>query len=140
MSSPVCIPESVSLAVHALAKLAFEGEASVKLGDLMVKPGSPDHLSKVMQKLSRAGMVRSRRGRGGGFTLAVNPEDIRLMDVWIALEGTFQYSICPFAGKACPLPRCLFGSIAADAAGIIGDYFSGTTVADLGKHFDKKDV
>lgn len=137
MSSPVCIPESVSLAVHALARLASEGDGSVKLGDLMVKPGSTDHLSKVMQKLSRAGMVRSKRGRGGGFTLAVNPEDIRLMDIWIALEGTFQYSICPFAGKGCPLPRCLFGSIAGDAAGIIGNYFSRTTVADLGELFGK---
>jgi Rrf2 family protein len=139
MSSPVNIPESVSLALHALAVLAAEDEGPLKLGDLMARPGSPDHLSKVMQKLNRAGMVRSRRGRSGGFSLDVDPADIRLMDVWIALEGTFQSSICPFAGRGCALNRCIFGTMASDAAAVIADYFSRTTVADLGELMRKKD-
>lgn len=138
MSSPVNIPESVSLAVHALAKLAASRGRAVKLGDLLIRPGSPDHLSKVMQKLSRAGMVSSRRGRGGGFTLAVEPSDIRLMDIWIALEGTYQASICPFAGRGCTLETCLFGTIAADASRIIADYLTATTVEDLGRMIEGK--
>lgn len=138
MSSPVDIPEPVSLAVHALARLAAGSGASLKLGDLMVRPGSKDHLSKVMQKLVGAGMVRSRRGRNGGFSLAVDPADIRLMDIWIALEGTFQSSTCPFAGRGCSMSSCVFGSVASDASGIIGDYFSRTTVADLAGLFVKR--
>ncbi|MBN2608074.1 MAG: Rrf2 family transcriptional regulator [Candidatus Fermentibacteraceae bacterium] len=137
MSSPVNIPESVSLALHALARLAAEEEVALKLADLLVKPGSPDHLSKVMQRLARAGMVSSRRGRGGGFTLAVSPGDIRLMDVWIALEGTFQSGICPLKGKVCPLRKCIFGSMASDAAGIVSDYLRSTTVADLAGLFSR---
>ncbi len=139
MSSPVNIPESVSLALHALARLAREEGSSLKLGDLLVKPGSPDHLSKVMQKLTRVGMVSSRRGRGGGFTLAVSPCDIRLMDVWIALEGTFQSGVCPLNGKGCPLRKCIFGSMASDAAGVVSDYFSRTTVADLADLFSREE-
>ena len=133
MSSPVSIPESISLAVHALAKLASAGTRSVKLNDLLIRPGSADHLSKVMQKLTKAGMVKSRRGRGGGFTLGVNAADIRLMDLWIALEGTFETTICPYTGNGCSLPDCLFGSIGQDASELIRDYFTNTTVADTGR-------
>ncbi len=137
MASPVVIPESVSLAVHALAKLASCSGKKLKLGELMVRPGSMDHLSKVMQKLARAGMVRSKRGRDGGFELAVAPGDIRLMDIWIALEGTFQSSICPFE-HSCSLSSCVFGNVSSRAAEMIADYFTITTLADLvplfGKH------
>jgi Rrf2 family transcriptional regulator, nitric oxide-sensitive transcriptional repressor len=127
------IPESFSLAVHALAKLSVCRNESVKLNDLLIRPGSADHLSKVMQKLTRAGMVRSRRGRGGGFTLGVNPCDIRLMDIWIALEGTFETSICSYAGNSCALPGCVFGSIGKEASDVFRKYFERTTVEDIGK-------
>lgn len=132
MSSPINIPESFSLAVHALARLAADDSKPVKLQDLLIKPGSTDHLSKVMQKLVKAGMVKSRRGRGGGFALAVNPADIRLMDVWIVLEGTFENSICPYAGNGCSLPVCLFGSLGQEASEMVRDYLTETTVKDLG--------
>jgi len=140
MSAPVSIPESVSLAVHALAKLAASGSKAVKLNDLLIKPGSADHLSKVMQKLSKAGMVKSRRGRGGGFTLGVNSSDIRLMDIWIALEGTFETSICPYSGNGCALKTCLFGTIGKDASEIIRKYYIETTVEDIGKLLEKKNI
>ncbi|MCK5064983.1 MAG: Rrf2 family transcriptional regulator, partial [Candidatus Fermentibacteraceae bacterium] len=93
MSSPVTIPESVSLAIHAMSKLAASRDEHIVLSDLLIKPGSANHLSKVLQKLTRAGMITSKRGQGGGFILAVHPSDIRLMDVWIALEGTFVTGI-----------------------------------------------
>jgi Rrf2 family protein len=138
MSSPVNIPESVSLGLHALAKLAAEAEGPLKLPDLMVRPGSQDHLSKVMQKLVGTGMVTSKRGRGGGFSLNADPGDIRLMDVWIALEGTFQSGMCPLDGKGCPLSRCIFGTVSSDAARLVADYFRRTTLADLAGLFGKE--
>ncbi|RKZ10074.1 Rrf2 family transcriptional regulator [Candidatus Fermentibacteria bacterium] len=137
MSLPVSIPESVSLAVHAMARLASDGSEAVKLNDLLIKPGSVAHLSKVMQKLTKVGMVKSRRGRGGGFTLGVNASDIRLMDIWIALEGTFETSLCPYLGSGCTIPVCLFGTIGKDASQLIRDYFTNTTVEDIGKLLKK---
>jgi len=132
MASAIHIPESVFLGIHALARLASERN-SEKLADLLITPGSVDHLSKVMQKLSKAGMVNSRRGRNGGFTLAVAPSDIRLMDIWIAIEGTFESSICPYAGNGCSLVSCLLGSAVTNASEVIRDYLSSTTVEDLGR-------
>lgn len=133
MASAVHIPETVSLGIHALAKLAGSRRRTETLGNLLVKPGSVDHLSKVMQKLARAGIVRSRRGRGGGFSLAVSPFDIRLMDIWIALEGTFVNNTCPYSNHGCKLVRCLFGSSVEEASDTIRTYLMNTTVADLGR-------
>ncbi|MCK5115624.1 MAG: Rrf2 family transcriptional regulator [Candidatus Aegiribacteria sp.] len=137
MSLPVSIPESVSLAVHAMARLAQGGVEAVKLNDLLIKPGSAAHLSKVMQKLTKAGMVKSRRGRGGGFTLGVNASDVRLMDIWIALEGTFETSMCPYLDNGCTLSVCIFGTIGKDASQLIRNYFTDTTVEDIGKLLEK---
>lgn len=39
---------------------------------------STNHLAKVAKMLTRAGLVNARRGRDGGLTLAVAPEEIRL--------------------------------------------------------------
>lgn len=47
---------------------------------------SRNHLSKIMQRLSRGGIVETRRGSGGGATLARTPQDIRLGDVVRLLE------------------------------------------------------
>jgi len=39
---------------------------------------SRNHLSKIMQRLSRAGVIETRRGGGGGAVLARPPEELRL--------------------------------------------------------------
>lgn len=47
---------------------------------------SRNHLIKIMQQLGRAGLVETRRGGGGGATLARAPNDIRLGEVVLVLE------------------------------------------------------
>ncbi len=42
---------------------------------------STHHLSKVLNTLGRAGLVRSVRGAGGGYVFAGNPRRITLMDI-----------------------------------------------------------
>jgi Rrf2 family nitric oxide-sensitive transcriptional repressor len=47
---------------------------------------SRNHLSKIMQRLSRGGIVETRRGSGGGAILARLPQAIRLGEVVRLLE------------------------------------------------------
>lgn len=47
---------------------------------------SRNHLSKIMQRLAREGLVETRRGGGGGATLAKAPDKIRLGTVVRLLE------------------------------------------------------
>ncbi len=48
---------------------------------------SPTYLQKLMRKLVRAGLVSSVPGVKGGFRLQAVPENIRIYDVYIGVEG-----------------------------------------------------
>ena len=55
---------------------------------LAVACGEPaPYLGKVLQKLARAGLLRSKRGRTGGFVLGRPASEITLADVVLAVEG-----------------------------------------------------
>lgn len=52
--------------------------------------GSPTYLRKIMRKLVVSKLINSVSGNNGGFTLAVKAEDINLLQVVEALEGTTE--------------------------------------------------
>lgn len=47
---------------------------------------SMNYLEQLFRKLRKAGLVRSVRGPGGGYFLARDPADIRIHDVFMAVE------------------------------------------------------
>ena len=53
------------------------------------------YLSKVMQQLARAGIVRSQRGRAGGFHLARPVDDLSVLDVINAVDPFQRIRHCP---------------------------------------------
>ena len=57
-----------------------------------------DFLQKILRRLKRAGIVRVRRGPGGGFTLARSSENIRLLDIVEAVQGPIAINRC-FLGR-----------------------------------------
>lgn len=48
----------------------------------------PDHfLNKIFQDLKKAGLVTSKRGPGGGYLLAVEPDQLTLAELFRVLDG-----------------------------------------------------
>ncbi len=45
-------------------------------------------LAKVLQKLSRSGLITSHQGMRGGYTLAKNPNEVSVSMIIGAIEGT----------------------------------------------------
>ena len=58
-------------------------------------------LSKVLQQLVRSQFIRSQRGAGGGFALAVPAERVSLLDVVEAIEGPLHLNLCLEEGPSC---------------------------------------
>lgn len=62
----------------------------------------PEHfVLKILQSLVRARLIQSQRGAGGGFTLAVAPQEITLLEVVEAIEGPTALNTCLSHGIGC---------------------------------------
>lgn len=64
-------------------------------------------LAKILQKLSKAKLVKSYRGVKGGFKLIKKPKDINLLSVIEIIDGPVIMNICAINKKMCGLSeRC----------------------------------
>ena len=73
--------------LRMLMRMASAPERAFSTATLADEFGlSRNHLSKIIQRLSRGGIVQTRRGGGGGASLARSPQDIRLGDLVRLLE------------------------------------------------------
>jgi Rrf2 family protein len=48
---------------------------------------NPAFIRKIMAKLSRAGLIQTKRGQAGGVSLIKNPKDISLRDIYLAASN-----------------------------------------------------
>ncbi len=60
-------------------------------------------LSKILQKLAKADIVRSYRGIKGGFRLTKSPKKINLLEVIQAIEGHVALNRCTVNRDICSL-------------------------------------
>ena len=93
---------------------------------------SRGHLMKIVGVLAGAGILHSQRGRGGGFTLALPPEEIRLGDVLRPTEPDFDMVECFTAGNDCAItPVCHLPQVVTKALAAFMAVMDSHTLADL---------
>ena len=81
--------KSSRLAIYALIELAADPDRQVPVSEIGEKYRiSAHHLAKVMHTLGRAGLVRSIRGVGGGYSFCGNAKRTTLLDVIDLFEDT----------------------------------------------------
>ena len=74
--------------LFALIHMSQEGDGPVQVQKIAEATGLPiEYLRKILQRLGRAKMVRSERGRRGGFRLAKDVKTITMLDIVEAIEG-----------------------------------------------------
>ena len=83
-------------AVRAVVFLASQPEGKVSLiSEISESQEVPkSYLSKIMQVLARAGLVKSKRGSKGGFVLGRPSETITLRQTIEAVEGPIFLNVC----------------------------------------------
>jgi Rrf2 family transcriptional regulator, cysteine metabolism repressor len=85
---------------------AAAGDAPISLGSIADAEGLPlAYLEHLVQRLRKAGLVDSRRGAHGGYTLARPATEITMAEVVKALEGEIAPIECitadPVRGLVC---------------------------------------
>ncbi len=78
-----------------LAQAFDEIRTPVMMGDIAKRQDiSRKYLHALLTSLKQAGLVRSTRGAKGGYALARSPADIKISDIFIALEGQVAIVDC----------------------------------------------
>ena len=131
------ISDAANLALHAMAALACsKGGGQTSVNHLAEGLGvSEHHLAKVMQRLGKIGLVKSRRGPKGGFTLGRDPDTIHLMEIYEAIEGPIPQRECLLDHKVCDGTQCLMGDLIRSVDRQVRDHMENTKLTDMGQNF-----
>ncbi len=94
------VSRKVDYAMRALAYLAEQDEARVRISDLGREVAVPKpFLAKVMRDLVSFGLVASQPGPGGGYSLARASNTITFRDLVEAVEGPMHIVPCQVEGE-----------------------------------------
>lgn len=124
--------QTVEYALRAAVYLADQAPAARTTEQIATVTKVPQaYLAKVLQGLSRAGLVQSQRGIYGGFLLARAPEQITILEVVNSVDPIHRIHTCPLGLEQhgvnlCPLHRRLDGALAQVEAA-----FASTTLAEV---------
>ncbi len=124
--------QTVEYALRAMACLADrQGRPQTNRQIAAVTKVPPAYLSKVLQNLTKAGLVRAQRGVNGGFLTSRAPERITILEVVNAVDPICRITVCPLGlvqhgRRLCPLHKKL-----DQALGQAEKAFGSTTLADV---------
>ncbi len=128
------LSDAALIAVHALAGLAAAPDRLVQVKDLAaIIDASEHHVSKVMQRLVKAGLASSVKGPSGGFRLAKDPGGISFRDAIEAVDGALTSEFCPFRSDRCNPSACIFGKDISIRAAELVAYLGDRTIADIAR-------
>lgn len=126
------ISQTTEYALRAVVYLAQHANEAWTTKQIAAATRVPaGYLSKVLQGLSRAGLITSQRGRHGGFQLDADPEKLTLLEVVNAVEPIRRITRCPLnlsshGEDLCPLHHKLDETIA-----MVEKQFAQTPVSEL---------
>jgi Rrf2 family iron-sulfur cluster assembly transcriptional regulator len=119
----------LSLALHDDAR----GPTSVR--DIAERTGLPQpYLEQILLALKGAGLVRSKRGVGGGYVLARSPDEIRLSEIISAVDGPITLGDFgePHADGACDHEgQCVLLAVWKQAGEHMRHHLEGFTLANV---------
>ena len=95
-------------------------------------------LEQILVVLKNSGLLRSKRGVGGGYQINVPPSQITFRDVIQAIDGPFEPIACTrdvshrHSACECGIPGgCSLGRTFSGLQKLVGEWFVNTTVADV---------
>ncbi|MBC7782368.1 MAG: Rrf2 family transcriptional regulator [Burkholderiales bacterium] len=129
-------------AIRGMAELCGRGGADrpVMLDDLVIGTTLPrDFLAKVFQRLVKSGLLKSAKGRGGGFMLAKPANLISLEEIINAIDGPIHVDSCVVGLAKCnDAQPCPQHDLYRPVRERLKEYLKTTTVTDLAESLKTK--
>lgn len=124
--------QTVEYALRAMVCLASEApqaRTTQQVAEVTKVPAA--YLAKVIQSLSRAGLVHSQRGIGGGISLARGPSEISILEVVNAVDPIQRIQTCPLELKSHGVKLCPLHRRVDNAMATVEKAFRATTLAEI---------
>ena len=131
MADMLRLSEATALGLHAMTIVAEQEKAISVVDAAKQLNASSAHLSKVMQRLAKAGLLRAKRGPNGGYTLARPAAEISLLEIYETLEGPIRQDGCLFEAPVCQRVHCILGGLVERVRTQVHDHFRTTTLGDI---------
>lgn len=97
------ITRDTDYAVRALRYIADSDNEVVSVKEIVTELKIPKpFLRKICQILGKKGIIKSCRGKGGGFSLIVPVNKIFLVDLIKIFQGPLKINECIFKNSICP--------------------------------------
>ena len=135
MTKILNISEAATLALHATVLFAENPDQMISIKDIVLKiPASQAHLSKVLQRLGKVGIVKSTRGPKGGFVLRRKPEEVTLLEVYESIDGPLSMNNCLLDTPVCS-GKCILDQVLEDLNNQVYEILNKTRLSDLSGTF-----
>lgn len=103
------ISKEADYAIRSILYLSLQKDKPSTVGDISEAQGIPKAFTaKILQKLVKAGLIKSTRGVKGGFSLAKEPVNISLLDVVEAVDGDIALNYCLIDKNKCKRSHSCF--------------------------------
>jgi len=134
LNSSMQLTRAADYAIRVMIHLASRPPLErVLLPTLASATGAPESfLSKILQALSRAKLISSRRGQSGGFEILARGREASMREVIEAIDGPVLLNVCLIADGACPRDSwCPAHPVWVQAQKAMLDVLSSAMIAEL---------
>ena len=127
------ISEAFALAFHAMMHMvSTRPEKPVSARKLaQIFQVSEAHLAKVLQRMARMGLLQSKRGPKGGFSLSSTTDKATLLDIHTAVDGPLDRTTCLLGEHICKPGTCVMEKLLLSVYDNVHDRLADTKLSDL---------
>ncbi len=99
---PALLNKTTEYGIRTVIYIALNSTKYLTTKEVAKELKIPRHfLAKVVQKLAKAKIIYSKRGKNGGFILKKSPDKLKIIDIVLALEGDDLFKKCVLGLPSC---------------------------------------
>lgn len=128
------ISEATAIALHALIYIVNRENKMVSLKEISEKfKISDNHLSKILQRFVKLGVLTSVKGPKGGFSIVPEHKNLSFWEIFEIIEGHVQKNNCIFNAQHVNCTECIMSDLVCSLNGQFIEYMKKHKISDY-KH------
>lgn len=98
------IKRKTDYAIRSILYLSQKKNKIVDVNEIAREKFIPSNfLTKILQRLKKKGIIKSFKGKNGGFYLLKNPREINILEIIEIMQGPISLNLCAVDKRKCKL-------------------------------------